>query len=126
MHLPVVLALLAGSVSSVIAAPAAEAQGADTGLRLIKTSPEDPGKWVTEEQKIRDYKSNGIGFVDITDITDAEVLATLSAPDTQEKKALSAQAVTYPSRVGHKEEANPLLEKVSVTDPKAWLKTLTE
>jgi hypothetical protein len=126
MHLSVVLALLAGSVSSVVAAPAAESQAANTGLRLIKTSPEDPGQWVTEEQKIRDYKSKGTGFVDITDITDAEVLATLSAPNTQEEKALSAQAVTYPSSVSHKEEANPLLEKVSVTDPKTWLKSLTE
>ncbi|KAK3294949.1 uncharacterized protein B0H64DRAFT_476328 [Chaetomium fimeti] len=126
MHLPVVLALLAGSVSSVVAAPAAESQGADTGLRLIKTSPEDPGKWVTEEQKIRDYKSNGIGFVDITDITDDDVLAALSAPDTQQEKALSAQAVDYPSSVGHEGEANPLLAQVSVTSPKDWLKTLTE
>lgn len=125
MHLPVALALLAGSVSSVVAAPAVESQGADTGLRLIKTSPEDPGKWVTEEQKIRDYKSNGIGFVDITDITDAEVLTALSTADTQEK-AFSAQAVNYPSSVSHKEEANLLLEKVSVTEPKSWLKSLTE
>ncbi|KAH6617233.1 hypothetical protein F5144DRAFT_498638 [Chaetomium tenue] len=125
MHLPVALALLAGSVSSVVAAPAVESQGADTGLRLIKTSPEDPGKWVTEEQKIRDYKSNGIGFVDITDITDAEVLTALATADTQEK-VFSAQAVSYPSSVSHKEEANPLLEKVSVTEPKSWLKSLTD
>ncbi|KAH6842602.1 hypothetical protein B0I37DRAFT_313906 [Chaetomium sp. MPI-CAGE-AT-0009] len=126
MHPSVVLALLAGSVSSVVAAPAAESQRADTGLRLIKTSPEDPGKWVTEEQKITDYKSKGIGFVDITDITDPEVLAVLSAPDTQQGNALSARAVSYPSSVSHKEEANALLAQVSVTGPQGWLKTLTD
>jgi hypothetical protein len=90
------------------------------------TSPEDPGRWVTEEQKIRDYKSKGIGFVDITDITDAQVLAALSTPDTEEDQIFLAQAVSYPSTVSHQTEVNPLLAKVSTTNPQSWLKTLTE
>jgi len=38
-------------------------------MRLIKTSETDAGTWVTEEEKITNYVSKGIGFVDITDIT---------------------------------------------------------
>ncbi len=41
----------------------------DFALRLIKTSEEDPGKWVTEEERFRLYTSKRIGFYDITDIT---------------------------------------------------------
>ena len=63
------LALLASSAWSVAAAPATESAHRAAGLRLIKASPEDPGKWVTEEQKITDYTVKAIGFVDITDIT---------------------------------------------------------
>ncbi|KAH6617672.1 hypothetical protein B0J18DRAFT_451171 [Chaetomium sp. MPI-SDFR-AT-0129] len=127
MRFSVPLALLASSVSSALAAPAVESQGVHAGLRLIKTSPEDPGRWVTEEQKITDYKSKGIGFVDITGITDANVLAALSAPDVPEEKAVSAQAAAaYPSTVSHKSEADPLLTNVSTTSPKTWLKTLTD
>src|SRR5690242_1713873 len=101
MLAPVVLALLVSSAWPVAAAPATELATPDFGLRLIKTSPEDAGKWVTEEQKIRDYKSKGIGFVDITDIEDAQVIAALSAPDNQEHRTMLAQAATYPSNASH-------------------------
>lgn len=63
------LALLASLAWSVAAAPTVESTRKAAGLRLIKTSPEDPGKWVTDEQKIRDYTANNIGFVDVTDIS---------------------------------------------------------
>ena len=63
------LALLASSAWSADAAPATESAQRAAGLRLIKTSPEDAGKWVTEEQKITDYTAKNIGFIDITDIT---------------------------------------------------------
>lgn len=73
MRAQVFFALLASSAWPVAAAPAAGSNAGlvnkAAGLRLIKTSPEDPGKWVTEEQKITDYKARGIGFIDITDIT---------------------------------------------------------
>ena len=56
------------------------------------------------------------------------MLASLSTPDSDEHSfRISAQAaVTYPTSVSHQTEANTLLAKVSTTDPKAWLKTLTE
>ncbi|KAL2162352.1 hypothetical protein VTH06DRAFT_7265 [Thermothelomyces fergusii] len=128
MVAPIVLAQLASLVWPAAAAPAVESLGATTAeLRLIKTSPEDPGQWVTEEQKIRDYKSKGIGFIDITDITDPEVLAALSTPDfSKDNDSISAQAVSYPSSVSHQSEANPLVSAVSTTNPQSWLKTLTD
>ncbi len=121
---PVVFALLSGSAWLAAAAPKSPRPAA--GLRLIKTFPEDRGRWVTEEQKIRDFKSKSIGFVDITDITDAEVLAALSSADTEETGSFAVQAVTYPSSVSHQTEANALLAQVSTTNPQSWLKTLTE
>ncbi len=127
MLVPVFFALLTTSARFVAAAPPVGPAKASHGLRLIMTSPEDPGRWVTEEQKIKDYKSKRIGFVDITDITDAEVLAILSAPDTGgENATFSVQAVTYPTGVSHQTVVNPLLAQVSTTNPQSWLKTLTE
>ena len=40
----------------------------DPELRLIKTSEADPGVWVTEEEKMTNYISKKVNFVDITDI----------------------------------------------------------
>ncbi|GAB1316193.1 Peptide hydrolase [Madurella fahalii] len=125
MRSQAIFSLLASSAWSVAAAPTVESAKRAAGLRLIKTSPEDPGKWVTDEQKITDYTAKNIGFVDITDINDAQVLAALSAPDSQ-MESFSAQAVAYPSSVGHETEVNPLLARVSNTNPQNWLKTLTD
>lgn len=70
MHLQKLVSLLAGSAYLAAAAPVAEGRDPlTTGLRLIKTSPEDPGVWVTEEEKISEYTAKGKHFIDITDIT---------------------------------------------------------
>lgn len=37
------------------------------GLRLVKASDEDPGTWMTEEEKYERFTYKGLGFVDITD-----------------------------------------------------------
>ena len=36
-------------------------------LRLVKASDEDPGTWMTEEEKYERFTYKGLGFVDITD-----------------------------------------------------------
>lgn len=38
-------------------------------LRLVKTSEQDAGRWVTEQEKFDLFTSKRIGFYDITDIT---------------------------------------------------------
>ncbi|KAK0728806.1 hypothetical protein B0T26DRAFT_699379 [Lasiosphaeria miniovina] len=121
MRIQALVASLASSACLVAAVPAT---GKAAGLRLIKTSPTSPGKWVTDEDKISKYTAKGINFVDITDITDNEVLSSLSTPDTGEP-AFSIQAVTYPTSVSHQTVANPLIAQVSTTQPKSWLTTLT-
>ncbi|GKT54675.1 peptidase family M28 [Colletotrichum tofieldiae] len=123
MHLNAALAILAASKVA-LAAPAADEIQVNPALRLIKTSEADLGTWVTEEQKIENYVNKHIGFVDITDITDEEVLAVLSTPP---ESALEArQSVTYPTALSHVTEANSLIAKVSNTQPQSWLKTLTD
>lgn len=70
MQLPTLLALVASSAWLGAAAPAVDAPlEARADVRLIKTSPEDPGTWVSEEDKISEYTAKGKHFVDITDIS---------------------------------------------------------
>ncbi|KAK3370646.1 hypothetical protein B0H63DRAFT_402722 [Podospora didyma] len=115
--------LLVSLISTAWLAAAVPAAGKSSGLRLIKTSPSDPGKWVSDEDKISKYVAKNIGFVDITDITDPEVLKILSTPDSD--KSIAARAITYPTSVSHTAVANPLIAQVSTTNPQSWLTTLT-
>ncbi|KAL1839274.1 hypothetical protein VTJ49DRAFT_1674 [Mycothermus thermophilus] len=123
MHLQRIVSLLAGSAYLAAAAPAA-VPDATAELRLIKTSPEDPGVWVTEEEKFTKYTAKGKHFVDITDITqDPEVLALLSTPDSE--SAIEARAVTYPTSASKQSVANPLIAQISNTNQQSWLRSLT-
>jgi leucyl aminopeptidase len=71
MHLSTCLAALAVT-SSVLATDgfdgvnAIKAPGQE--LRLIKTSEADPGRWVTEAEKLSKYVAKQRYFIDITDI----------------------------------------------------------
>ncbi|KAM7197523.1 putative peptidase family M28 [Rhypophila sp. PSN 637] len=124
MRFSTLCTVLAGSASLAVAAPVADGK-LTTGLRLIKTSPEDPGTWVTEEDKMTKYIAKKLQFIDITDITDPEVLAILSTPDGQEPEKLAVRAVTYPSSPTRQSTANPLISQVSTSSPQSWLTTLT-
>ncbi|KAK2596870.1 hypothetical protein N8I77_012757 [Diaporthe amygdali] len=94
---------------------------ADAARRLIKTSEFDPGTWVREDEKIENYVAKGINFVDITDMDEAEVAATLST-----SSAVEAAAVSYPSTLSHQTEANTLISEISASGQKTFLKTLTD
>lgn len=68
MHFTLSLgALVASSCVLVSAAPAAESLKVRTDLRLIKTS-ETESAWVTEEEKVDNYVTKNINFIDVTDI----------------------------------------------------------
>lgn len=68
MHFTLSLgALVASSCILVSAAPAAESLKVRTDLRLIKTS-ETESAWVTEEEKVDNYVTKNINFIDVTDI----------------------------------------------------------
>ncbi|KAF6800313.1 leucine aminopeptidase [Colletotrichum sojae] len=128
MRFSTIIALAAASFGLVAAAPAADNVQVDPALRLVKTSEDDAGTWVTEDEKFEKYTSKGIGFIDITDITDDEVLTALStaSDDVQVSKLAERQAVTYPTTLTHVAEANSLITRVSNTGPQSWLKTLTD
>ncbi|KAG8406797.1 hypothetical protein J3458_021126 [Metarhizium acridum] len=93
-----------------------------TELRLIKTSESDPGQWVTEQEELDRFISKNIGFIDITDIKDEEVLSVLSADSSKPVK----RQVTYPKGALHLDQGNKLLADVSTDGPKSWLKTYSE
>lgn len=68
MHFSTCVAALAAATSvlaqdgiNAIKAPGQE-------LRLIKTSEADPGRWVTEAEKLSKYVAKQRYFIDITDI----------------------------------------------------------
>lgn len=114
------LALLAAVPG--LAAPADLTRPAD--LRLIKTSESDPGQWVTEQEEFDRFISQNIGFIDITNVKDDEVLSILSAdPSGQDAQR---QAVTYPQGALHLDQGNKLLANVTTDGPKSWLKTYSE
>jgi hypothetical protein len=106
-------------------APTDKAFRVNPDLRLIKTSELDPGVWVTEEEKIVNYVSKKIGFIDITEITNATTLERLSTPQS-ELQSRAVAAVTYPSTLTHQTQANGFIASLSQTKPKAWLTTLTK
>ncbi|KAM4058902.1 peptidase family M28 domain-containing protein [Hirsutella rhossiliensis] len=100
---------LAGAVP----APADNQTAADPPLRLIKTSEDDPGKLVTEKEMSR-LTSEGIGFMDVTDVT-----------QNTNSTLVARQGVRYPGRVRHVDEANELIRDIKMKEPERWLETLT-
>lgn len=118
-----ILATLA-AIPAALAAPAVPQSSirAD-GLSLVKTSATDPGQWVTEQEKLDRFTSKNIGFIDITDVADEEVLSILSG---SEPSNLITRAINYPSGALHKDEGSKLVANINTNGPKSWLKTFTE
>lgn len=115
-----VIALLVAAFPLALSAPLT---GSSSELRLVKTSEDDAGQWVTEQEKFDRFTAKNIGFIDITDIKDEEVLSILSKPTSD--TPIAARAFTYPTSVAHVAEANALIANVSTAGPQAWLTTFT-
>ena len=119
MSLKMAIAALAATaqLSMAYEKPAAPADG----MRLIKTSAEDPGTWVTKEEVNNMFRSKRqhTGWIDITNIKDEQVLEALSTNTRS-----SINAVDYPTELSHVEEANKLIETASTDGPKEWLEHL--
>ena len=99
-----------------------DASSRDRGLRLIKTSEDDPGQWVTEDQKITDFKAKHINFIDVTDIPDIETFDRLSTNNG----SLTSSSTPYPLTIRNELTANDLMGIANTDGPKDWLKTLTK
>lgn len=61
-----VVALNVSTVFGAVASDSSPSKRA-AGLRLVKASDEDPGTWMTEDEKWDKFTSKRLGFVDITD-----------------------------------------------------------
>ena len=116
MSLKLIFASLAALAAQAIAAPLSE-------LRLVKTSEDDPGQWVTEADKWELFTSKGIGFIDITNIKDRQVLENLS---TKPSSRISKQAANFPTELSHVEEVNEFIATANVDGPQEWLNSLAE
>ncbi|KAI6785599.1 leucine aminopeptidase-like protein [Emericellopsis cladophorae] len=115
------IAALAASaqLASAFEKPAAPAQG----MRLIKSSEEDPGQWIFKEDKYTMVKSKRgrKHYIDITNIEDDFVLERLSA-----KNRVAAQkAIEYPDTLGHVDEAQSFISSAGTEGPQLGLKHLT-
>ncbi|KAK2004329.1 peptidase family M28 [Colletotrichum falcatum] len=126
MRFSTTLAVVAASCGLAAAAPATDDIHLNPGLRLIKTSEDDFGTWVTEDEKFEKYTSKCIGFIDITDISDHDVLHLLSTAPENTTHLVSRQAITYPTTLTHITEANSIITRISNANPQSWLKTLTD
>ncbi|KAK7749230.1 hypothetical protein SLS62_008309 [Diatrype stigma] len=94
------------------------ADATSQGLRLVKTADEDPGTWMTEEEKFEKLVSKRIGFVDITDTLDLEAqhLLRLTSSTTTTGRAKAA----FPSGPSHQSEASPLVAQARQANLETW------
>ena len=84
------------------------------GLRLIKTSPTDPGKWYSESEKFSLFVSKHAHFVDATETPDLESFAS---------KRLAA--TSFPDSLSHVDEVNTLIDTVTTTHISDYLAVYT-
>ncbi|KAF7535831.1 hypothetical protein G7054_g5081 [Neopestalotiopsis clavispora] len=89
------------------------------GLRLVKASDEDPGTWMTEEEKYERFTYKGLGFVDITDTMELEAIRINRAMNIAE-----VQAAAFPTTPSHQTEANALIANVQQTTLSSWLTSM--
>jgi leucyl aminopeptidase len=75
-------------------------------LRLLKTSDEDPGTWVTEEEKIQNYMLKHVHFMDVTETQDLEELGA------SRLAALAKRQNAYPAP-SKQSVANPIISRLT-------------
>ncbi|KAI0020371.1 Zn-dependent exopeptidase [Xylariomycetidae sp. FL0641] len=90
-------------------------------LRLIKTSDEDAGTWMTEEEKFEKLISKHIGFMDITETSDLESMVAA-------KSSAKAQRDTtaFPSSASHQTEANKLIKNLEQDNLETWVNAMAD
>ncbi|KAI0803683.1 Zn-dependent exopeptidase [Xylaria sp. FL0064] len=108
--LPLALAAVRSEPRPILSKPAAE-------LRLVKTSEDDAGIWITEEEKFEKFTSKRIGFMDITDTMDLEAMGAA-------RKAQQKAAAAFPSAPSHQTQANALIKNVKQSNLETWTNAL--
>ncbi|KAI5920915.1 bacterial leucyl aminopeptidase [Camillea tinctor] len=92
------------------------------GLRLVKTSDEDPGTWMTEEEKFENLVSKRIGFMDITDTMELEAIGA-QRMTTNVKRA---SALAFPTTPSHQTEAKALIANLKQSNLQTWTNSLAD
>lgn len=96
------------------------AKARDEGLRLVKTSDEDPGTWMTEEEKFEKLISKKIGFADITETLELEALHLSNLASAEKRQEVAA----FPTGPTHQSVANPLIAQASQSNIESWANSL--
>ncbi|KAI5815026.1 hypothetical protein BZA77DRAFT_317363 [Pyronema omphalodes] len=123
---PLVTILL--GVTSVFALPPIPSPSGPTKeLRLCKTSPTDPGIWITEEEKFTRFISKNINFVDITETPNLEALAAEKVNSQLQNLRLSSATIepVFPSGPKHQSQAAPLISALSQKNLQTWTNGLS-
>ncbi|RWA04921.1 hypothetical protein EKO27_g10180 [Xylaria grammica] len=115
------LAVLGAVLPVALAAVRSEPRPA-TELRLVKTSEEDPGTWMTEEEKFEKLTSKRIGFMDITDTMGLEAMGAARKAAKAQQKAAAA----FPSTPSHQTQAKTLIANVKQSNLQTWTNTLAD
>ncbi|TGJ82951.1 hypothetical protein E0Z10_g5790 [Xylaria hypoxylon] len=113
--LPVALAAVRSDARPVLSTPFAE-------LRLVKTSEEDPGTWMTEEEKFEKLTSKRIGFMDITETMELEAMGAARKAARVQQRAAAA----FPSAASHQTQAKTLIANVKQSNLQTWTNTLAD
>ncbi|KAJ1325318.1 bacterial leucyl aminopeptidase [Microdochium nivale] len=118
--------VLAHAPSSVLAL--ASPSPADHGMRLVKTTLDHDGFWVTEDEKFNMLISRHIHFVDITDTRDTEIMRRdrLHNLDTRQASAPPSTNYTYPAKAQHADTAKPLIASIDGDNQVSWAKEMTD
>jgi hypothetical protein len=69
MHFRTGLVAFAASAQLVAASPVPKVGPPKPGMRLIKTSEDEPAFWISEQDQFEQYTAKNIGFFDVTDVT---------------------------------------------------------
>ncbi|KAI0394619.1 Zn-dependent exopeptidase [Xylariaceae sp. FL0594] len=112
LQTPSALAAVASDPRPILSKPASE-------FRLVKTSENDPGTWMTEEEKFEKLTSKRIGFMDITDTMDLEAMG--AARRAQFK---TSAAAAFPSGASHQTQANALIKNLKQSNLQTWVNSL--
>ncbi|KAH8893087.1 Zn-dependent exopeptidase [Thozetella sp. PMI_491] len=94
------------------------------GLRLIKTSDDDPGVWMTEEEKFDQLISQRIGFMDITDTLVRMAPAVRDSETAAGREKVLEVRATFPSGATHQTEAKTLIAKLVQSNLSTWLNAM--
>ncbi|KAI0535924.1 Zn-dependent exopeptidase [Xylaria digitata] len=112
--LPVALAAVRSEPRPILGQSTAE-------LRLVKTSEEDPGTWMTEEEKFEKLISKHIGFMDITETMELEAMGA-----ARKAARVQQRAAAFPSAPSHQTQANALIANVRQSNLQTWTNTLAD